>query len=121
MAFGSEVLPYDEARAKLGSGRVHVLLGNGFRIACDPIFSYSRLYDAAVGAGLSERAQQVLRQSISNLLHRKVLEAVEFVLEEELTEALGTARYERSEERRGYRTQGRTPAQIVWGARDVGR
>jgi transposase-like protein len=32
-----------------------------------------------------------------------VLEAVESVLEEELTQALGIARYERSEERRGYR------------------
>ncbi len=44
-----------------------------------------------------------LRQSIWNRLHRKVLEAVEFVLEEELTEALGSARYERSEARCGYR------------------
>ncbi len=44
-----------------------------------------------------------LRQSIWSLLQRKVLEAVEFVLEEELTEALGSGRYERSEERRGYR------------------
>lgn len=44
-----------------------------------------------------------LRESISSLLRRKVLEAVELVLEEELSEALGTGRYERSEERRGYR------------------
>ncbi|MFQ5891153.1 MAG: IS256 family transposase [Gemmatimonadota bacterium] len=44
-----------------------------------------------------------LRQNISELLHRKVLEAIETVLEEELTEALGSGRYERSDERRGYR------------------
>lgn len=44
-----------------------------------------------------------LRQNIAKLLHRRVLEAVEAVLEEELSEALGSGRYERSEERRGYR------------------
>ncbi len=37
------------------------------------------------------------------MLRRRVLEAVELVLEEELTEALGTARYERGAGRRGYR------------------
>jgi len=44
-----------------------------------------------------------LRQNIQDLLRRRVLEAVEAVLEEELSEALGTGRYERSEERQGYR------------------
>ncbi len=44
-----------------------------------------------------------LRQSIQDLLRRRVLEAVQTVLEEELSEALGTRRYERSEERHGYR------------------
>jgi len=44
-----------------------------------------------------------LRQELSGLLRRKVLEAVEAVLEEELAEALGTGRYERSVARRGYR------------------
>jgi putative transposase len=47
-----------------------------------------------------------LRQEIGSLLRRRVLEAVELVLEEELSEALGRARYERSEERRGYRHGG---------------
>lgn len=41
-----------------------------------------------------------LRQDISTLLRRRVLETV---LEEEFAQALGTGRYERSEERRGYR------------------
>ncbi len=44
-----------------------------------------------------------LRQNIQDLLRRRVLEAVQTVLEEELSEALGTRRYERSDERRGYR------------------
>jgi transposase-like protein len=44
-----------------------------------------------------------LRQNVQTLLRRRVLEAVEQVLEEELTEALGTKRYERGEARCGYR------------------
>ena len=44
-----------------------------------------------------------LRQDLSSLFRRRILEAVELVLEEELSEALGTKRYERSEERLGYR------------------
>ena len=59
-----------------------------------------------------------LRQEIGALLRRRVLEAVELVLKEEPSEGLGTARYERSEERRGYRhgTQARriTTAQIFF-------
>lgn len=57
-----EVIEYDELRERLGHGRQHVLLGNGFSIACDPIFRYERLYDAAVEAGLSERAQAVFER-----------------------------------------------------------
>ena len=44
-----------------------------------------------------------LRQDLGLLLRQRLLEAVELVLEEELTEALGTDRYERAEGRRGYR------------------
>jgi putative transposase len=43
------------------------------------------------------------RQDVHKLLRRRVLEAMEIVLEEELSEALGSARYERSDSRRGYR------------------
>ena len=43
------------------------------------------------------------RQDVHKLLRRRVLEAMEVVLEEELSEALGSSRYERSESRRGYR------------------
>lgn len=44
-----------------------------------------------------------LRQDVSTLLRRRVLEAVQEVLDEELAQALGTGRYERSEKRCGYR------------------
>ncbi|MBW2421816.1 MAG: transposase [Deltaproteobacteria bacterium] len=44
-----------------------------------------------------------LRQNIQDLLCRRVLEAVQTVLEEELGEALGAARYERPEARQGCR------------------
>ncbi len=44
-----------------------------------------------------------LRQSIETQMRRRILEAIELVLEEELTEALGTGRYERGDARRGYR------------------
>ncbi len=44
-----------------------------------------------------------LRQSLETQMRRRILEAIEVVLEEELTEALGTGRYERGDGRRGYR------------------
>ena len=44
-----------------------------------------------------------LREDISSLLRRRVLEAIERTLEEERTEALGIGRYERSGARLGYR------------------
>lgn len=44
-----------------------------------------------------------LRRSIQNLLQDKILEAVELVLEEELTAVLGSDSYARVEGRRGYR------------------
>ena len=42
------------------------------------------------------------RQDVHKLLRHRVLEAMEIVLEEELSEALGSTRYERSESLRGY-------------------
>lgn len=38
-------------------GSIHLLAGNGFSIACDPIFHYDSIYKKAVESGLSERAQ----------------------------------------------------------------
>jgi hypothetical protein len=57
-----ELLRYDAVLSALRTGRSHLLLGNGFSIACDPIFSYRMLYEAAVNAGLSARAQQVFKR-----------------------------------------------------------
>jgi len=67
----------------------------------------------AMTKGTTGQAEVIrLRQDISCLLRRRVLEAVESVLEEELAQALGTGRYERSEERRGYRN-GHNPRRIT--------
>lgn len=66
MAYAKQVLSYDDVQAKLGDGRKHILLGNGFSIACDPIFDYARLYDAAIKAGLSKRAQKVFEKLGTN-------------------------------------------------------
>ena len=44
-----------------------------------------------------------LRQDIRSVLHQRLREAVEIVLEEELSAALGSGWYERTEGRRGYR------------------
>jgi transposase-like protein len=44
-----------------------------------------------------------LRQNIETQMRCRILEAIELVLEQELTEALGTGRYERTDARRGYR------------------
>lgn len=42
-------------------GRSHLLVGNGFSIACDPVFNYGSLYKKAVANGLSDRAQSVFQ------------------------------------------------------------
>lgn len=44
-----------------------------------------------------------LRRNVKELLQRRVLEAIEAVLEAEVSEALGVGRHERAEVRRGYR------------------
>lgn len=59
MPYAENVLSYEDAKQALGDKTKHVLLGNGFSIGCDPIFSYPSLYEAAVKAGLSDRAQAV--------------------------------------------------------------
>jgi hypothetical protein len=60
------LLHYNDVISELGSSRAHVLLGNGFSIACDPVFRYSSLFEAAVRAGLSERAQAVFQHLGTN-------------------------------------------------------
>ena len=50
---------FNDVHGALNGRRSHVLLGNGFSIACDPVFRYGNLYEAAVAAGLSDRAMEV--------------------------------------------------------------
>ena len=52
------IITYEEVRKRIGRTS-YLLLGNGFSIACDPVFRYESLYEAAVKEGLSKRAQQL--------------------------------------------------------------
>lgn len=63
---GLRPLHYDAVRARLGEGRSHLLLGNGFSIDCNPRFRYSNLYQAAVESGLSERAERLFARLGTN-------------------------------------------------------
>lgn len=56
-----QLISYDRVLKSLGT-RSYLLLGNGFSVACNPIFRYSSLYEAAVAAGLSDRAQAVFKR-----------------------------------------------------------
>jgi hypothetical protein len=38
-------------------GTIHLLLGNGFSIACDPVFKYNNIFEFAKHHGLSKRVQ----------------------------------------------------------------
>ena len=62
----SRLLTYDEVRRRIGDKRSYLLLGNGFSIACDPVFRYGSLYEAAVQAGLSKRAQKLFARIGTN-------------------------------------------------------
>ncbi len=61
-----ELLTYANVLAKIGERRAHVLIGNGFSIACDPVFRYDSLFEAAVRSGLSGRAQSVFSRLGTN-------------------------------------------------------
>ena len=60
------ILTYEEVRHGIDDGRSYLLLGNGFSIACHPVFRYSSLYDSAVTAGLSPRAQLLFEKIGTN-------------------------------------------------------
>lgn len=62
----SSILTYEDVLLGIEGRRPSILLGNGFSIACDPIFTYRSLYQAAVEAGLSERAKKVFHRLGSN-------------------------------------------------------
>ena len=52
---------------------------------------------------ISAESVSEYREFVELRLRKRVLEAIESVIEEELSQALGCGVYERSEERRGYR------------------
>lgn len=83
MSFATAVLTYQDAVAALPTGRKHILLGNGFSIACDPVFRYASLYDAAISAGLSARAQSVFQRIGTNNFEgvMRLLEDAQWVAE----------------------------------------
>lgn len=66
MAEDFQLLTFSDVKEALGTRRSHLLVGNGFSIACDPIFRYQSLFDAAVGAGLSEKAQAAFQRLGTN-------------------------------------------------------
>jgi hypothetical protein len=61
-----ELLTYSQIREKIGSGRSHLLLGNGFSISCDKRFLYGRLFDFAKQNGLTERVLGVFERLGTN-------------------------------------------------------
>lgn len=60
------LLDYQQVQEHFGNGRSHLLLGNGFSIACDERFRYSNLYETAVANGLSPRAQRLFERLGTN-------------------------------------------------------
>ena len=60
-----ELLNFEEVKKKL-KGRVHLLVGNGFSIGCDSVFSYPSIYKKAVENGLSQRAQSLFERLGTN-------------------------------------------------------
>ncbi len=53
------LMTFAHVRIDLGTRRAHLVLGNGFSIACDPLFSYGSLFDYASDNGLSDRVKDV--------------------------------------------------------------
>lgn len=61
-----KLLTYEEVRQEIGTKRSHLLLGNGFSIACNPIYHYGNLYDFAKKNGLTKHVQGVFDYLGSN-------------------------------------------------------
>lgn len=59
--YPEQLLSYAQVKSELPPTS-YLLLGNGFSIGCDPIFRYESLFEAAVKAGLSDRAQAVFER-----------------------------------------------------------
>jgi hypothetical protein len=54
-----KLISYKEIEAEIKNGRTHLLLGNGFSISCNKIFSYRSLFENAKNKGLSKNAINV--------------------------------------------------------------
>ena len=59
---------------------------------------------------ISKESVSEYREFVQLRLRKRVLEAIEVVLEEEVDQALGCRSYERAEDRRGYRNGAETRA-----------
>ena len=62
----NNLLTYDAVQESIWGKRCHLLLGNGFSIACDPVFRYDSLFDAAVDGGISTKAQEIFTRLGTN-------------------------------------------------------
>lgn len=60
-------MSYDDVRKELAKEKtVHLLLGNGFSIACDSVFKYPSLYKEAMKSGLGKRIQALFKKLGTN-------------------------------------------------------
>lgn len=78
-----EVLHYQEVLKRL-SGRTHLLLGNGFSIACQKTFAYGSLYEYAKKSGFSDRVVRLFGRLGTNNFEgvMRLLEDGDWVSEE---------------------------------------
>lgn len=70
MAKQVPLLTYAEVRGRIGTERSHLLLGNGFSIACDTIFGYENLLKFAKANGLTKRILGVFEHLGTNDFER---------------------------------------------------
>ncbi len=81
--------------------------GSGASRALEVSKVVSRLFGTAIGPdGVID--ESLRREFVQLRLRKRVLEAIEVVLEEEVNQALGCCSYERAEDRRGYRNGAET-------------
>ena len=60
------IMNYSDVQSQLTKGRSHLLLGNGFSIACDSRFSYGSLFDYVKKNGLPNRVLGVFEKLGTN-------------------------------------------------------
>lgn len=60
------LLTYEQVLKELGKSRSHLLLGNGFSIACEPCFAYGSLFEYAKAHGLPTSCLPIFRRLGTN-------------------------------------------------------